>query len=65
MQKIKIYLDSGADITGIKSLYGQCIVFNAPYDSPYRRKNITCSLLPSSQAQWHNANWSWAQWNTP
>lgn len=65
MQKIKIYLDSGADITGIKSLHGQCIFFNAPYDSPDRRKNITCSLPPISQAQWRDANWSWAEWNTP
>jgi hypothetical protein len=38
---------------------------NAPYDSPDRRKNIACSLPPISEEQWHDANWSWEEWNTP
>ena len=66
MQKIKIYLDSGADITGIKKLYKQCLFVNAPYDdSSNRRKNTECALPPISQAQWRDANWTWEECNTP
>lgn len=65
MRKLKIYLDSGADITGIEDLHSDCHFFHVPYDdSSNRRKNLECPPAPISKAQWRDMNLPWCEWTT-
>lgn len=62
MDKIRIYCDSGADISKLKSIASQLELFQFPYDSPHRpRKPL--SLAQPSAAQWNDCHAAWEEFS--
>lgn len=67
--KIKIYLDSGADISCLNNL--ECEFYQFPYDSPDRPKRLIkkgiIKLAVPSETQWRDSNETWEEsifpWN--
>jgi len=47
MKKVKIYCDSGADISKIRSIE-HCELYQFPYDSPHRPKKPLLLAKPSA-----------------
>lgn len=63
-KKIRIYLDSGADVTGIKDLHSLCEFVISPYDHPSnRRKDVEWEIGIHPELQWRDCNWPWNEWN--
>lgn len=63
MTKIKIYCDSGADISKIKAL-SYCEFYQFPYDSPHRPKKPLLLARPS-EAFWEDLHASWEELDMP
>ena len=57
MTKIRIYRDSGADISILKSIASQCDFYQFPYDSPDRPKKKLLLAIPSECP--------WQDWHVP
>ena len=60
-KKIKIYCDSGADITFLKEFFSVCEFIQFPYDSVHRPKNKKMDLTDPSDLAWQNAHLSWGE----
>ncbi|HAB99100.1 MAG TPA: hypothetical protein DCE71_04690 [Parachlamydiales bacterium] len=63
MTKIRIYLDSGADISKLKSIAPRCDFYQIPYDSPDRPKKKPLLAVPS-ECQCRDWHVSWEE-STP
>ncbi|MBU4269598.1 hypothetical protein L6269_03845 [Candidatus Dependentiae bacterium] len=62
MNKIKVYLDSGAtDKKFIKKYCYICDFYQYPCDSAHRTKSSSINLAYPSEVQWRDANISWAE----
>ena len=61
MKKVKIYCDSGADISKIRSIE-HCELYQFPYDSPYRPKKPLLLAKPSA-AQWRDCHAAWMEFS--
>lgn len=58
--KIKIYIDTGADISFLKPLFDHCEFFSLPYDSNDRRKKRPRVRVPCpSEAQLNDCHIRW------
>jgi len=58
---VKIYCDSGADITFLKKYYNKCDFVQYPYDSSYRPKKKNMALATPSALTWSQANTTWGE----
>lgn len=61
MKKVRIYCDSGADISKLKSI-SCCEFYQFPYDSPHRPKKPLLLAKPS-EAQWIDCHPSWMEFS--
>lgn len=57
MKTVKIYCDSGADISKLKKI-ACCKFYQFPYDSPHRPKKPFLLAVPSA-AQWQDCHCFW------
>lgn len=55
MTKIKIYRDTGADISKLKNIASLCEFYQFPHDSPDRPKKHPLLAMPS-EAQWNDCH---------
>lgn len=63
MTKIRIYCDSGADISKLKkSIAPHCDFYQFPYDSPHRPKKPLLLAKPSD-AQWQDCHPTWDEFS--
>lgn len=66
IQTIKIYTDSGADISFLKPYFGRCKFCTFPYDSSHRRKKPPKpELARPSEAQWRDCHVTWDELYLP
>lgn len=64
--KVKIYTDTGADISYLKDFFRNCDFCTFPYDSSHRRKKAPKPILARpSKAQWRDLNASWKELKFP
>jgi hypothetical protein len=61
-KKFKIYCDSGADISKLKSHTSKCEFYQFPYDSPHRPKKPLLLAKPSN-AQWQDCHPAWEEFS--
>jgi len=61
MKKVKIYCDSGADISKIRRIE-HCELYQFPYDSPLRPKKPLLLAKPSA-AQWRDCHAAWMEFS--
>ena len=59
--KIKVYVDSGANIKYLKKYSDNCVFFQFPYDSPDRPKKNRPEIAMASQLQWRDFNTTWEE----
>lgn len=62
MEKVRIYCDSGADISKLKNVEVQCEFYQFPYDSPDRPKKPLLLAKPS-EAQWRDCHAAWIEFS--
>ncbi|MBS0615476.1 MAG: hypothetical protein JSR58_02870 [Verrucomicrobia bacterium] len=62
MRKIRIYCDTGADISKLKTTVPQCEFYQFPYDSPDRPKKPLLLAMPSG-AQWRDCHAAWEEFS--
>ncbi len=62
MEKVRIYCDSGADISKLKNVEVQCEFYQFPYDSPDRPKKPLLLAKPS-EAQWRDCHAAWMEFS--
>jgi hypothetical protein len=62
MKMIRIYCDSGADISKLKSFFVSCEFYQFPYDSPDRPKRPLLLAKPS-KAQWRDCHAAWMEFS--
>lgn len=73
--EVKIYCDSGADITCLKEFFSVCTLYQYPYDSADHRnkklikKGVIKLARPSSKTPWENLHSTWDEsdftWDEP
>ncbi len=62
MKKIKIYCDSGADLSKLKKISKYCEFYQFPYDSTDRPKKPLLLAKPS-KAQWRDSHAPWLEYS--